>query len=131
MVLWDSMKLILVFACLGLVACDDGDPPAGADAGPPAADAAPVDCAELTYANFGEQFVADYCLSCHSASAGNRQGAPSSVNFDDYQSVLDRSSRFRSRAGSGSSMPPFTFSSKPTEEERMKLVQWVDCGTPE
>ena len=44
--------------------------------------------APITYTAQVEPLMLDYCVSCHSVSAGNRQGAPTDVNLDSYQGVL-------------------------------------------
>lgn len=44
----------------------------------------------LTYENFGQGFMANYCTSCHGASVPEtaRGGAPADVNFDTSNDVL-------------------------------------------
>jgi uncharacterized membrane protein len=113
---------ISLLACalsFSLAACgDDG----GGDGG--------NDCttSTLTYDNFGSAFMTNYCLDCHSSSSGNRMGAPVSVNFDTLELVQNQASRVEARAGSGSSMPPSSFSSLPSDSERTMLSEWIDCG---
>ncbi|MBL4637488.1 MAG: hypothetical protein JKY56_26765 [Kofleriaceae bacterium] len=86
-----------------------------------------VDCSLLTYQNFGEPFLADYCLGCHSSSAANRNGAPGAVNFDTLEEVRTRSIRMNARAGIGMTMPPVN---GPSPQEREDLSQWIGCGNP-
>lgn len=84
----------------------------------------------LTYANFGEGFMTDYCTSCHDSakSGGDRSGAPSGTDFDSLDLVKSFSGRIKSRAGNGSTMPPFD--PRPVAQERADLTEWLDCGAP-
>lgn len=56
-------------------------------------------CAEasydLTWANWGDGFFANYCRACHSASSPDRFGAPEGVNFDSSEDVRTWSSAIR------------------------------------
>ncbi len=49
----------------------------------------PAPLAPITYTAQVEPLMLDYCVSCHSVSSGNRQGAPTDVNLDSYQGTLD------------------------------------------
>lgn len=82
----------------------------------------------LTYDNFGEPFVLDWCRGCHSSAvpAGMRQKAPVAINFDTLEDVRNRSPRVLARAASQTAtMPP---AGGPTEEERTLLAEWLACG---
>ncbi len=82
----------------------------------------------LTYDNFGEPFVLDWCRGCHSSSipAGMRQKAPLAINFDTLADVQNRRDRVLARAASlTATMPP---AGGPTEEERQLLAEWLACG---
>jgi len=84
----------------------------------------------LTYDNFGEPYMLDWCRGCHSSSvpAGMRQKAPASVNFDTLTDVRDFSDRIAARAASfNPTMPP---AGGPSEEERTLLAEWLACGAP-
>jgi hypothetical protein len=90
----------------------------------------------LTYDNFTQKFVGDYCLRCHSekVTGAARMMAPADHNFDTYADVDLLSSHMDELAGSGPSMtntkmPPSD--PKPTLEERQKFSQWVACGRPQ
>lgn len=98
--------------------------------------ACPSDSA-ITYANFGKQFVSDYCVRCHSTSltGGARNGAPSDHNFDTLAAIRDvEVSHINSMAGVVDGevrefMPPS--GPFPTAAERQQLAEWLACGTPE
>jgi cytochrome c5 len=87
----------------------------------------------LTYDNFGKEFFASYCLSCHSSKlsgATARSGAPSDHNFDTLQGIQANIDHIDETTAAGPSatntaMPP---GGGPTLEERTKLGQWLACG---
>jgi uncharacterized membrane protein len=119
---WRELAIGLVAcasACTGTAPADDtGDD----DPGDPCA------TSYLTYENFGEPFVANWCRSCHSSQVpvGMRQTAPDDVNFDDLADVRAFADRISFRAGVQKTMPP---AGGPSDEERALLVEWVGCGT--
>ena len=86
----------------------------------------------LTYDNFGKKFFSDYCLSCHSSKVtGNaRMGAPDDHDFDTVAEIdlmaehIDQTAAF----GPDSENDAMPFSgSKPTDDERKKLGEWLAC----
>jgi hypothetical protein len=88
----------------------------------------------LTYDSFGRNFMAKYCLGCHSSSkmGADRQGAPADHNFDTLSAIRTFAAHIDERAAAGPSavntaMPPIE--PKPTEEERRHLGQWLACET--
>lgn len=93
----------------------------------------PVDtgCAhepELTWANFGEPFMIQYCNGCHATTQPEalREGAPLSVNFDSYSGVLAQAERIVARAvPADATMPP---GGGPSAEERALLGEWLGCA---
>jgi len=92
----------------------------------------------LTYENFAKQFIADYCLGCHSEKLTGpaRMGAPEDHSFDTYADVDLMHKHIDQLAGSGpdstnTRMPPPTAPKKPSLEERQKLSEWIACGNPE
>ncbi len=99
---------------------------AGQDAGADE-DAPPV---EDTWETFGENFFATYCVECHS---GGRR---------DYRTIDDvMRDQDRIRCGTSdvaladcSSPPPRQFpigsGPSPSDEERQRLVAWIDAGLP-
>tara|TARA_R110002096_G_scaffold77896_12_gene183566 strand:- start:71201 stop:71719 length:519 start_codon:yes stop_codon:yes gene_type:complete len=128
-----DLLLGLAFS-VSLAACGGDGADTGADASTPADASAPADAADcttstLTYANFGEQFFADFCTTCHSSTSLHRNGAPASKNWDTLEQVMADSVRIQVRAGLGTSMPPSAVEAIPTAEDRAKLAEWIDCGT--
>lgn len=84
----------------------------------------------LTYENFGEPFMRDWCTSCHSSDleAAARANAPVDVNLDSRGGVLFWRDRIGIRAApAGATMPP---TAGPGEEEKALLQEWLDCGAP-
>ena len=95
---------------------------------------AETDCDELTYENFGQAFFQSYCLRCHSVTnVGDiaRNDAPVGINYDTLEGVREFATRIRLRAGELGDMPPLLVPvPRPPEEERLKLIRWIDCDTP-
>lgn len=84
---------------------------------------------ELTYANFGEEFLGTHCQRCHASDSDDRNGAPNTLHFDTIDDVRDRANRIFVRAAAdNTSMPPGP--DDPPEEERMLLAEWLACGAP-
>lgn len=73
----------------------------------------------LTYANFGESFISEYCGSCH---AGKQ-----SPNLSTQAGVQANSSRIIDEAVYSSNMPE---DGSLTTEQRTMLGQWLECGAP-
>jgi uncharacterized membrane protein len=119
---WSELAIavaVLAAGCTGTSAGDDGP----GDDGPSS-----CDTSFLSYDNFGEPFVANWCRSCHSSQvpADMRQTAPLDVNFDDLDQVRSFAARIQFRAGEQKTMPP---AGGPSDEERALLVEWIGCGT--
>jgi hypothetical protein len=102
----------------------------------PATGAACPEGSALTYDTFAKQFMADYCLRCHSTAVSGdaRMGAPGDHNFDAYVDVDIFAAHIDQFAGSGPDstntvMPPSA--PFPSEEERKKLSEWIACNRPE
>ena len=88
----------------------------------------------LTYENFGRTFMQTYCTRCHaSALMGDaRKGAPADHNFDTLSQIRFFADHIDGRAAAGpssvtTSMPPDD--TKPSEENRRKLGEWLACET--
>jgi hypothetical protein len=111
--LWLIPLGLLAFAC-------------GSGPGDSSGSTCPTD-STLTYATFGQPFVAKYCLSCH--RAGGPQ-TPTLSTLDQIRSnkdVIDRSAAAGPNAVNtympdGGSVP---------EAERRQLGEWLACGAPE
>jgi cytochrome c1 len=90
----------------------------------------------LTYTNFGQAFMASYCLRCHSESVMGdaRNGAPTDHNFDQLDVIRSLAGHIDEYAGSG---PAATNTVMPINEprpsigERQQLSEWLACGGPE
>jgi hypothetical protein len=95
---------------------------AGADAS--RADASAPDAAggscTLTYANFGQQFLSNYCVGCHGAVSprGN-------LRLDSLASITARKAQAKA-AVLNSVMPQGA--NKPSAADRERFGQWLDCG---
>jgi uncharacterized membrane protein len=93
-----------------------------------------ADCGADTWENFGRQFFQTYCLRCHSETLTTdleRTDAPAGINFNELEVMREFASRIRLRAGQLGDMPPTLLPGpRPSEDERLRLIQWIDCGTP-
>lgn len=108
-----------------LVGCDGGEhgEPTGATCPPNST---------LTYENFGAPFAAAYCTRCHSSElAGeDRNGAPLYHDFDTLNGILAVANHVDEYAAGGPNainriMPESD--PRPTDDERMKLGEWLAC----
>lgn len=92
-----------------------------------------LDCPKgtnLSYENFGESVMLNYCTSCHSAhvEGTSRHGAPSGANFDLATDVsLWRMNILDRVNGKGAQMPPATALSAALRKD---LAEWLNCGAP-
>jgi uncharacterized membrane protein len=119
---WRELVVAACVAAAGACTTSSGDPP-GDDGG----DDTSCDTSYLTYDNFGEPFMENWCRSCHSSEVPEdmRQTAPDDVNFDDLADVQAFADRIAYRAGEQKTMPP---AGGPSDEERALLVEWISCG---
>ena len=109
----------LLFAAAGLGACGSG-------LGDATGSTCPTD-STLTYANFGQDFMQQHCLVCHSASG------PQSPKFDTIAQIRAASGDIDRAAAAGPNgvntfMPD---GSSVDEAERRKLGEWLACGAPQ
>ncbi len=80
----------------------------------------------LTYDNFGADFMAAHCNSCHSTGIS---GAPRAYRFDTRDEVLAHKDRiFIRAAGPNVTMPPGP--DDPPAADRDRLAEWLACGAP-
>jgi hypothetical protein len=100
--------------------------------GPPTGAVCPP-ASTLTYANFGEPFMTQYCTRCHSSAltGAARMGAPEFHDFDTQLGVQRVAEHVDEAAGAGpeatnEGMPPNA--PAPTLEERQRLAEWIACG---
>lgn len=89
----------------------------------------------LTYASFGEPFMASYCTRCHASTltGAARMGATAFHDFDTLDGIRAVGGHIDQTTGSGpdatnETMPPN--GSKPTLAERQMLAEWIACGAP-
>ena len=108
------MFKLLTLSCLVVTACATNAP-----SGIATSDVTCPPDSTLTYANFGEIFVADNCLSCH----------PSKARPDLSQlSVIQNNPQSLVRvAVTGTSMPKGT---SMAIGDRELLGEWLACGAP-
>jgi len=67
----------------------------------------------VTYATFGQAFLATYCRRCH---------------IWDQSTAQESGDLLAGAAGPGGFMPPGA--PVPTDAERARLVSWIACGAP-
>ncbi len=88
--------------------------------------ACPPEGTALTYDNFGAEFFAANCNSCHSTG---KSGAPRAYRFDTRDEVVTHADRiFIRAAGPNVTMPPGP--EDPPFDERDQLAEWLACGAP-
>jgi hypothetical protein len=117
-------KLVSAVLALAATACA-GPPPV------PTGSVCPSD-STLTYDNFGQPFMKDYCTKCHSSElkGGARHGAPLYHDFDTYLGIMEVANHIDSWSAAGPDsvneiMPQND--PKPTIDERYKLGEWLAC----
>jgi uncharacterized membrane protein len=123
---WKRSSGIFLAAALAVGGCgDDSADDDGTDTGSSDAGA----CAELTYASFGNDFMDKYCASCHAASVTGsaRMAAPNDDVYDTLAQIKAKKRELKEEVAS-KAMPFPTAKVFPTDAERAKFVQWIDCG---
>lgn len=89
----------------------------------------PEEGTDLTYENFGRDFIDRHCQYCHGSWVEERRGAPIAYTFDDHESVTYFVENIYARAaGDNTSMPPGP--DDPPVEDRDALAEWLACGAP-
>lgn len=99
----------------------------------------------LTWDNFGREFMAEFCNSCHSSTLlhSERNGAPLFHDYDALMTVLYLPNHIDEQAGAGPAatntlMPPARCPStpggpidrdcpQPTQQQREELSAWLAC----
>ena len=86
----------------------------------------------LTYETFGEPFMEQYCVRCHSSEleGADRSGAPEGHDFDSIGGILLVADHVDQYAAAGPDatntvMPPTD--PKPSTQERELLGEWLAC----
>lgn len=130
-----ALLLALAIGCGGDDDHDHDDEGHGGQVGPETGTVCPDGGTALTYENFGQEFVADFCLRCHSVEVegDDREDAPSDHNFDTHFECMAFADHMDQKAGSGpestnEAMPPSA--PRPTTEQRAMLSEWLACGAP-
>jgi uncharacterized membrane protein len=128
------LLLVSFLFALGSISCGEDDPLCAEEEQEQEGTASGATCdgSTLTYDNFGRQFMADYCTSCHSSSLEGdaRNCAPSDHNFDTLDEILLYWDHIDEAAAAGpdsvnTAMPPKE--PRPTEQERRDLGTWLAC----
>lgn len=98
------------------------------DAGAPAVEAA--DCSTLTYESFGKEFVASYCIECHSGTSAS--SALGGVSLDSLANIQKNKMYLKKVTAprTDGKQPRMPKGDNPdlTDELRTKFGAWVDCG---
>ncbi len=134
------MILALLAGCGGSGdASDEEVPPPPLPAPDPIPNEAPVpqptalNCVpgtHLTYENFGESFLRNYCVMCHSKdlAAAQRAGAPVAANFDSSRDAALWRGGMLAKAGTDASPEPPV--NNVSSLERKQFAEWLNCGAP-
>jgi uncharacterized membrane protein len=134
------LSLVLI-PSMALQACGDdhahdhGDHDHDEPVGPPSGAVCPDD-STLTYENFGQMFMEDYCTRCHSSELEGdaRMDAPDGHDFDTIEGIWAVQDHIDQMAASGpdkTNMAMPLGNPKPTLEERELLGEWLACEAPE
>jgi hypothetical protein len=113
-----SVVLLLV-SVAGLAACGSGPGDATGSACPTGS--------TLTYATFGQAFMQEHCLACHSASGPESPKLDSIAQIRAARSDIDKSAA----AGPNAVNTYMPETGSVTEADRRKLGEWLACGAPE
>lgn len=133
-----SLSLMAPLLALALGACSSEAPPedaGSADAGSGVLDAAALEDGgpiTETWSSFAEAFMQTYCVRCHSTSP---------KDFNSLADVRANTATIRCGVsdvaldGCGAFPPPRQFpvgsGPFPSDDERARLVAWLDAGAPE
>jgi hypothetical protein len=130
----------LLVSTVGSLACTSAPPPT-----PTMAVCPDPDPGTLTWDNFGQKFMSDFCTDCHASALvhSQRNGAPLYHDYDTLTGVLEIPDHIDQWAGAGPAatntvMPPSSCPStpggslnrdcpQPTEQQRMDLSVWLAC----
>ena len=121
------MPGFFVRACLGValiaMGCGGGD---DTEASPE------VDCSSASVPGFMDVSAFGVCINCHNSglSGPDRNGAPSSYNFDQYDSASEHAADIVKQVSSGF-MPPIKSGYTLTAQQKEQLYAWAECGAPE
>ena len=85
----------------------------------------------ITYQTVGKPFVVTWCTPCHNSNLeeGERAGAYTYANFDDYEQTSSHADRILARIqDTAYPMPP---AGGIPEDVLERMVTWLECGLPE
>lgn len=123
--------LAIAVTSLASAACSSDDDPSTPVSKSSSGSTCPPGSA-LTYEGFAQPFFAAYCVRCHGSDkvAGDRHGAPTGYNWDQYESIATHASQIDAMAAGGPrqinrTMPPGD--PVPGDAERRRLGQWLAC----
>ena len=140
------MRLIWVigFVALALIGCDsednDGDAGAsGGGAGVSGGDGdgdgdtcgvtAPTECpSDMPTYDDVEPIFAERCIDCHAGGGGGE--CPTCWGLDSYTDIKHWTAEIRN-VMLQCAMPPPGSGKTMTDDERVKLLEWIRCGAPE
>ena len=92
-----------------------------------------IDCSTVQVVpKFAEvQAFQTVCTNCHSTTkvGGDRNGAPSEINFDDYASASSHAEQAAIEVNVGA-MPPESSGLSLTATQKTTLFDWTMCGAP-
>jgi hypothetical protein len=136
------MRIVVTIAIVfGLGACSNTAEPVATQT------VCPSPAPDLTWENFGQKFMADYCTDCHASTLthAQRNGAPLFHDYDTLHGVLSIPDHIDKYAGAGPAavntlMPPGQCPStpggpldracpEPSDAERTNLALWIACET--
>jgi len=131
---WSVREVAIIAVAAAIIGCGGDDHHGGGEGTPTQATCPSTQT--LTYANFGQSFMQNYCLTCHSASVTGdaRNGAPSDHNFDVLDDIRSLADHIDEYAGSGPAATNTLMPKddpRPSVEERRKLSEWLACGAPQ
>jgi len=142
--LWLNPPMTRFFAAISVVllACSSSDAPSSGQPGPSGgtggSSGAPSDSGSDTWSSFAEGFFATYCVSCHDGTK-TTNGSPIVGNFRNLADVMQHKTDIRCGVAPAvvqgceqSKWPPKQFpvgtGPKPTDEERARIVAWIEAG---
>ena len=89
-------------------------------------------CSEhINYQTVGKPFLTTWCTPCHNSNLpeGERAGAYTYANFDDYEQAQSHSSRILARIqDTAYPMPP---AGGVPDDVLARMIGWIECGMPE
>lgn len=90
---------------------------------------APVDCKAVTVPKYAEMTAWGKCINCHSSAlaGAKRAGAPTGIDFDNYDAAVMDADRALSEVESGA-MPP---GGGLSGAEKTQIINWASCDTPQ